>query len=99
MELIDKSAIEYRRKQIYERQAIETMSHHHHHRIAAGGCGGGGRIHTTAMSKDPIYQEMKIRAQLAVLRDVMKEYKGRTIDNIINNLEARLNYYEKAKNH
>ena len=51
------------------------------------------------MSKDPIYQEMKIRAQLAVLRDVMKEYKGRTIDNIINNLEARLNYYEKAKNH
>ena len=45
--------------------------------------------------KDQIYQELKIRAQLSVLKDVMKEYKGRTIDNIINNLEQRLKHYEK----
>jgi hypothetical protein len=30
--------------------------------------------------------------QLKVLRSVEKEYKGRTIDNIIDNIKSRLNY-------
>ena len=50
------------------------------------------------MSNDQIYNELRIRAQLSVLRDVQKEYTGRTIDNIIDNLQARLDYYEKVKN-
>ena len=49
------------------------------------------------MTKDNIYNELRIRAQLSVLRDVQKEYTGRTIDNIIDNLQARLDYYERAK--
>jgi hypothetical protein len=48
-------------------------------------------------NKDTIYNELRIRAQLSVLRDVQKEYTGRTIDNIIDNLQARLDYYERAK--
>lgn len=50
------------------------------------------------MAKDNIYNELRIRAQLSVLRDVQKEYTGRTIDNIIDNLQARLDFYEKVKN-
>lgn len=49
-------------------------------------------------NKDTIYNELRIRAQLSVLRDVQKEYTGRTIDNIIDNLQARLDFYEKVKN-
>ena len=47
--------------------------------------------------KDQIYQELKIRAQLSVLRDLVNEYRGRTIDNIIDNLEQRQRFYEKTK--
>jgi hypothetical protein len=47
-------------------------------------------------NKDQIYNELRIRAQLSVLRDVRKEYTGRTIDNIIDNLQARLDFYERA---
>lgn len=36
----------------------------------------------------------KLRAQVAVLKDVMKEYSGRTIDNIVTNIEARIKYLE-----
>lgn len=50
------------------------------------------------MSNDQIYNELRIRAQLSVLRDVQKEYTGRTIDNIIDNLQSRLDFYEKVKN-
>lgn len=49
-------------------------------------------------NKDTIYNELRIRAQLSVLRDVQKECTGRTIDNIIDNLQARLDFYEKVKN-
>ena len=49
-------------------------------------------------NKDTIYNELRIRAQLSVLRDVQKEYTGRTIDNIIDNLQSRLDFYERAKN-
>ena len=35
-----------------------------------------------------------MRLQLKVLRSVQQEYKGRTIDNIIDNLESRLKFYE-----
>lgn len=40
-------------------------------------------------------ETMKLRLQLSVLKDVVKEYKGRTIDNIITNLEARVKAREK----
>lgn len=33
---------------------------------------------------------LRLRAQVAVLKDVAKEYSGRTIENIISNLEARI---------
>ena len=36
------------------------------------------------------YELNKLRAQLAILKDVMEEYSGRTIDNIIANIEARI---------
>ena len=36
------------------------------------------------------YELLKLRAQLSVLNDVMEEYSGRTIDNIVSNLEARI---------
>lgn len=47
------------------------------------------------MEKDELF---KLKAQVAVLKDIMKEYSGRTIDNIITNLEARIKYIENAKN-
>lgn len=40
----------------------------------------------------------KLRAQVSVLKDVAKEYGGRTIDNVISNIEARIKYIENAKN-
>lgn len=36
----------------------------------------------------------KLKAQVAVLKDVMKEYSGRTIENVISNIEARIKYIE-----
>lgn len=48
------------------------------------------------MEKNELF---KLRAQVAVLKDIMKEYSGRTIDNIITNLESRIKYIEShAKN-
>lgn len=41
------------------------------------------------------YELNKLRAQLSVLNDVMEEYSGRTIDNIVSNLEARIKAKEK----
>lgn len=43
------------------------------------------------------YMEIKLRAQLTVLKDVVKDYSGRTIDNIVNNIEQRLKWYEQNK--
>ena len=40
-------------------------------------------------------ETMKLRLQLSVLKDVVKEYKGRTIDNIITNLEERVKARER----
>lgn len=40
------------------------------------------------------YELNRLRAQLAILKDVMAEYNGRTIDNIIVNLEARIKALE-----
>ena len=37
----------------------------------------------------------KLKAQLAVLKDVAKEYRGRTIENIIANIEERIKAKEK----
>jgi hypothetical protein len=36
------------------------------------------------------YELNKLKCQLAILRDVMEEYSGRTIDNVVANLEARI---------
>jgi hypothetical protein len=49
------------------------------------------------MKEPRTYVELKLRAQLAVLRDLVNEYRGRTIDNIIDNLEQRQKFYENAK--
>ena len=40
---------------------------------------------------------LRLRAQLSVLRDVQKHYSGRTIENIIQNLEAILDYHIKRQ--
>ena len=39
----------------------------------------------------------RIKAQKAVLEDVAKEYPSRTIENIIANIEARINNHEKQQ--
>lgn len=36
-----------------------------------------------------------LRMQLKVLKFVEAEYKGRTIGNIIDNIEQRINHYQK----
>lgn len=36
----------------------------------------------------------RLRAQAAILRDVAQEYPGRTIENIIVNIEARIKAQE-----
>ena len=38
---------------------------------------------------------MRLRAQLAILEDVVKDYPGRTIENIIANIEARIKTIER----
>lgn len=38
---------------------------------------------------------LRLRAQVAVLKDVAKEYSGRTIENIISNIEARIKAKEE----
>lgn len=37
----------------------------------------------------------RLRAQAAILRDVAQDYPGRTIENIIANIEARIKAQEK----
>lgn len=37
-----------------------------------------------------VREKLKIAAQIEVLEDIAVEYKGKTIDNIIQQLEARL---------
>ena len=39
----------------------------------------------------------KIKAQKAVLEDVAKEYPGRTIENIVQNMDARISNFEKQQ--
>ena len=46
------------------------------------------------MLNDPT---LRLRAQLSILRDLAKEYSGRTIDNVIQGLEARVKHYEQKK--
>lgn len=46
------------------------------------------------MLNDPT---LRLRAQLSILRDLVKEYSGRTIDNVIQGLEARVKHYEQKK--
>ena len=38
---------------------------------------------------------LRLRAQVSVLKDVAKEYSGRTIENIISNIEARIKAKEE----
>ncbi len=39
---------------------------------------------------------LKLKLQLMVLRSVEVEYSGRTIENIIDNIESRINHYVKG---
>lgn len=41
------------------------------------------------------YDTLKLRAQVAVLKDVAREYPGRTIENVISNIEARIKAKER----
>lgn len=43
------------------------------------------------------YELIKLKAQRSVLMDLMKEYSGRTLDNIITNLNARIKFHENKK--
>ncbi len=43
---------------------------------------------------DNDYTLTRLRMQREVLLDLLKEYRGRTIDNIIDNINQRINYYE-----
>ena len=38
----------------------------------------------------------RLKAQLSVLRDVAQEYSGRSIDNVIDNIESRIKYCEET---
>ncbi len=44
------------------------------------------------------YQLHKLKAWLAVLQDVAEEYSGRTIDNVIQNVQDRVKYAERREN-
>lgn len=44
---------------------------------------------------DNDYKLTRLRMQAQVLKDLMQEYRGRTIDNIFVNLQSRIKYYEK----
>ena len=39
----------------------------------------------------------RLRVWRAILKEVRKEYSGRTIDNIIQNIEARIKYLDKER--
>lgn len=41
------------------------------------------------------YKRLKTRAQLSVLRDVQREYPGRTIENIIQNMESIVEFHKE----
>ena len=41
----------------------------------------------------------RLKAQLSVLRDVQKDYQGLTIENIIKQLESRVEHLTKQKRH
>ena len=43
-----------------------------------------------------VRDRIKIAAQIEVLEDIAVEYNGKTIDNIIQQLEARLNVLKKV---
>jgi hypothetical protein len=40
------------------------------------------------------YQLTKLRAQRAILEEIAVEYSGRTLENIIDNLDQRIKFYE-----
>ena len=44
------------------------------------------------------FSTLRLRAQAAVLKEVAKDYPGRTIENIIANIEARIKAMEKDDN-
>lgn len=43
------------------------------------------------------YELIKLRAQLSVLKDIVKDYPIRTIENVIQNMEARIKGEEKRR--
>ena len=43
-------------------------------------------------------KSIKLKAQLAILNDVKKDYPHRTIENIIQNIQSKLDYITKHSN-
>lgn len=39
----------------------------------------------------------RLKAQIAILREIAMEYKGCTIENIISQMESRIKYFETNK--
>ena len=52
-------------------------------------------FYTTLMIYDPT---IRLRAHLAVLKDVQKDYSGMTIDNIIQQIESRIKHLNSKRN-
>lgn len=46
------------------------------------------------MNNEKSNEYTRLKAQLSTLKEVAKTYRGRTIDNIIQNYEARIEYME-----
>lgn len=42
----------------------------------------------------PIKDYTRLKAQIAILREIAMEYKGCTIENIISQMESRIKYFE-----
>lgn len=58
---------------------------------------GLSRIETTEETTMKDFELMKLRAQRSILMDVAREYPGRTIENIIQNMDARIKNHEKQR--
>ena len=43
----------------------------------------------------PLDPSLRLRAQVAILKEVAVDYSGRTIDNIIDNIEQRIKAIEE----
>ena len=56
-----------------------------------------GKDHKQPAAMIDNYDTLKLRAQASVLKDVAREYPGRTIENVISNIEARIKAKEERQ--